>query len=98
MYKRVRARPSLVMTFHSKERIKEYGINEEWVSELWQKANRITLPAKILNKKDHKYGNSQDTISYFSRCGYLLTVDQKDYKNPILITITKRYSGPMKIK
>lgn len=92
------SKPCISFTFHSKSRISEYGINELWVENCWQKSKRIKLSDKILNSKYFKYGSKQDTIKYYIRCGYLLTVDQRDYKNPKLITITKQYSGPIRIR
>lgn len=91
-------KPSISFTFHAKTRINEYGINEVWVENAWQRSRNITLSDKILTKKDRKYGNRQESVKYYVRCGYLLTVDVSDYKKPRLITITKQYSGPMRIK
>lgn len=91
-------KPSISFTFHAKTRINEYGITEIWVENVWQKAKYIELSDKRLIKKRHKYGDRQDSIKYYIRCGYLLTVNEKNHKEPQLITITKQFSGPMRIK
>jgi len=91
-------KPCIQFTIHSKSRISEYGINELWVENLWQKSKKVNLSDRILNNKFFKYGPKQDTVKYYVRCGYLLTVDQRDYYKPQLITITKQYSGPMRIR
>ncbi len=92
-------RKSLTFTTHSKERMLEYGINEEWVENLWQKSKRSKLPVMILLNKEKKYGEKvQSQFSYYRRCGYKLTVKFIEDNKPILVTITKCYSMNLRIK
>ena len=77
----------------------EYGINEIWVENLWQKSKRTRLPVRILIDKDKKYGSKvQENFSYYRRCGYKLTVKFDKDQKPTLITITKIFSNSFKIR
>lgn len=87
-------RTPLEFTAHSRLRMAEYGINDSWVENLWQRSNKITLSKKILEEKAKKYGKNK--VSYYTRCGYLLTVTFRSGKC-ILVTITKQKSGNLPI-
>lgn len=89
-------RPALEFTHHSIVRMEEYGINPVWVEHLWQRAKEYRPPASVRRYKNMKYGRSlTDRVSYFRRCGYMLTVKMDD--PPLLLTITKIFSGNIKI-
>ena len=90
-------RKPLQFTYHSRERMAEYGINDAWVENLWQKSHRTQLPLKYLSQKLRKYPSINSEVRYYYRNGYLLTTGLK-HGNPVLITITKKYSGNLKIK
>lgn len=93
----ITSKETLMFSNHSKDRMVQYGLNEDWVqNNLWQRSVKSKLPIKILKQKIKKYGRLEKNIKYYRRCGYLLTVSHSD--KPILVTITKCYSGNLKIK
>lgn len=89
-------RKPLMFTIHSRERMSEYGINDAWVENLWQKSHRVKISLNEELYKIRKYGHVGD-VRYYFRNGYLLTTGLK-HGNPVLITITKQFSNKQRIK
>lgn len=95
----INVRKPLIITKHSKDRMNEYGISEEWVESLWQKSKRTKLPSNVILDKEKKYGSKiQSHFSYYRRCGYKLTIKFINDGEPVLVTITKCFSNNLRIK